>query len=295
MVEPSADATGMSFGPDGILVRRALAMLEDGPRAPQELAERVLGIRGGPPAVTSRLVSALLAGEARAERGRDGRWRVASQDEATDDAPARRLADLHYAVVDVETTGTVAGRGGRIIEIAIVHVERGEIVDVFATLVDAGVAISPWISRLTGIRTEMTRGAPRFREIVGEVRRRLGGRVFVAHNAGFDWGFVRAEMGRAGAAPPRGPRLCTVHFARRLLPGLPRRGLDAVARYYGIEIHERHRARGDALATARILGRMLSDAERRGWTTWADLRRALSEPPPGRKKVRKEGGPRADR
>ena len=277
-------APAVRFAPDGVLVRKALARLERGPCDERELAIEMFGIRGAPPSeIAAALVAQVLDGLPEAVRGGDGGgvWRLARRHAPGAGAERRtdRLGELRYAVVDVETNGGAAGGGGRIVEIAIVQVDRGEIGDCYSTLVDGGVAIPPWITRLTGIRTEMTRGAPTFAHICEPVRARLGGRVFVAHNAGYDWGFVRAEMRRAGAVVPRGPRLCTIHLARRLLPGLERRGLDAVARYYGIEIRDRHRARGDAIAAARVLVRMLADAERRGWTTWPALRRALAATP----------------
>ena len=273
--------TGMHFAPDGVLVRKALRRLEDGPRSSVDLAAEVLGMHGCPPTMAGRLVTQLLEGIPEVARdGQDGdAWRLAGGSRRTRKPAARGLRDLRYAVVDVETNGGVAGGNGRVVEIAIVDVDRGAIGGCYSTLVDAGVAIPPWITRLTGIRTEMTHGAPSFSQICDPVREHLRGRVFVAHNAAYDWGFVRAEMRRAGAGLPRGPRLCTVHMARRLLPGLERRGLDSVADYYGIEIRERHRARGDAVATARILVRMLEDAERRGWTTWPALRKALGPVP----------------
>ncbi|MXW67312.1 MAG: 3'-5' exonuclease [Gemmatimonadales bacterium] len=282
--------TGVHFAPDGVLVRQALRRLEDGPRSSVELAAEVLGMHGCPPAMARRLVGQLLDGIPEVAREGEGgdAWRLAAGGPRTRKPTARRLHDLRYAVVDVETNGGVAGGNGRVVEIAIVDVDRGAIGGCFSTLVDAGVAIPPSITRLTGIRTEMTHGAPSFSQICDRVRGHLRGRVFVAHNAAYDWGFLRAEMRRAGSGLPRGPRLCTVHMARRLLPGLERRGLDSVADYYGIEIRERHRARGDAVATARILVRMLADAERRGWTTWPALREALG-PVPGRGRGRRRG------
>ncbi|WP_420634541.1 PolC-type DNA polymerase III [Candidatus Palauibacter sp.] len=271
----------VSFAPEGVLVRKALDRLERGPCGAHELAADVFGLRGGPREMATRLVAQLLDDVPEVVRGGpDGEvWRLAGRGRATAEQPARGLRDLRFAVVDVETNGGIAGAGGRVVEIAIVDVDRGAVGGCYSTLVDAGVTIPPWITRLTGIRTEMTRGAPSFSQISDRVRERLSGRVFVAHNAGYDWGFLRAEMRRAGAAVPRGPRLCTVHMARRLLPGLERRGLDAVADYYGVEIRDRHRARGDAVATAQILVHMLGEAERRGWTTWPTLRRGLGRPP----------------
>ncbi len=252
-----------------------------------------MGIRGGPPAIADRLVSALLSGQPKVSRDASGDWCVVTDEQPTLDGFEQRLDQMRYAVVDVETTGGMAGSGGRIIEIAIVHVDFGAITDSYSTLIDAGVSIPPWIARLTGIRTEMIRGAPSYSEICDDVRTRLAGRVFVAHSAGYDWGFIRAEMRRAGAVVPKGPRLCTVHMARRLLPGLERRGLDSLAAYYGVEIHGRHRAKGDAVATAQVLVRMLADAERRGWTTWPELKLGLGPiPKPGKRRRKRE--PNAD-
>lgn len=281
---------GVRFSRENGLVERALELLASGPREPRELASAVLGIDGGPEPIAGRLVRELFRDEPRVREGADGRWAVVSRTKAD-----TGFGRMRFAVVDVETNRGIAGNGGRIIEIAIVHVDGGQITDTYSTLVDAGVAVSPWITRLTGIRTEMIQTAPTFSRIADEVRERLDGRVFVAHSAGYDWGFVREEMRGVGAAPPRGPRLCTVHFARRLLPGLDRRGLDALARYYRVEIRERHRARGDAVATAQILLRMLADAERRGWATWGALRAALREAAPRKKRRAIDGWTGADR
>jgi DNA polymerase-3 subunit epsilon len=92
----------------------------------------------------------------------------------------------------------------------------------------------------------------------------LDGRVFVAHNVSFDWRFVSAQLGDAMGYVPQGPRLCTVQLARHLAPGLKRRNLDSLASHFGVPVHARHRAYGDALATARILLRLLDEARNRG-------------------------------
>jgi len=273
MVASSAGETpGLEFNPDSPLARRAVDLLRERPRDTEELAREVLGIRGGPPTLTRRLVAELLRTEPAVHHDGDGFWRV----DPVAPPRASRFDDVRFAVVDVETTGGVAGRGGRIIEFASVRIENRQIAETFTSLVDPGEEVSPWITRLTGIDNGMIRGAPPFSDIVADVRRQLEGCVFVAHNVGYDWGFVREEMRQIGAHVPQGPRLCTLQLSRRLLPGLDRRGLDAVASYYGIEIQDRHRARGDAIATARILLRMLSDAERKGWSTWPRLQDALT-------------------
>ena len=93
---------------------------------------------------------------------------------------------------------------------------------------------------------------------------RLEGRIFVAHNVRFDWGFVSGQLAEAIGEVPQVERLCTVQMARRLLPRLRRRNLDAVTRHFGIEVADRHRAHGDALATARVLIRLIDEAGRRG-------------------------------
>lgn len=189
--------------------------------------------------------------------------------------PARRLSRLSYVVVDVETTGTSAGRGDRITELAAVVVRDGRIGRSFHTLVNPERPIPRYVTQLTGISWAMVRDAPRFGEVRDAVRDVLGDHVFVAHNAPFDWAFVNMELDRAGGAPLENPRLCTVRLARRLLSHLPRRSLDHVTAHYGIAVDDRHRALGDAMATAQVLTRLLDDAFARGCDTWADLDRLL--------------------
>ena len=117
----------------------------------------------------------------------------------------------------------------------------------------------------------MVRGAPYFDHIADEISDRLRGRVFVAHNASFDWEFVSSELQRSTGEMPDIPRLCTVRMTRRLVPELRRRNLDVVTRHFGIDIHARHRAHGDALATARVLLRLLDEARGRGIEDFATL------------------------
>lgn len=276
---------GIRFGHAAGLLDEAVALLEEKPRSSEVLARRVLGVAAGPTELASELVRTLL-GDHPGVRLRDGLWQL-------EDAPAAEpvpLDAIPFTVVDVETTGGLAERGGRIVEIAAIRVQGGELIDSFATLVDPGIRINPWVVRLTGIADRMVRGAPRFEEVCDELLERLEGRVFVAHNVSYDWRFLGAEMQRARSLLPQGPRLCTLRLARRLIPGLPRGGLDSLADYYGIEIVERHRARGDAIATARILVHLLAEAERRGVSTWPALEEWLSRSPHV-----KPGGPSGDR
>ncbi|HVF40915.1 MAG TPA: 3'-5' exonuclease, partial [Gemmatimonadaceae bacterium] len=124
---------------------------------------------------------------------------------------------------------------------------------------------------LTNITWDMVKDAPTFDRIASRVIDILSGKVFVAHNAPFDWKFVSTEVRRASGTSLYGRRLCTVKLARQVLPQLSRRSLDYVANYYGVEITARHRAGGDALATAGCLIRLLNDAADRGCTTWQEL------------------------
>ena len=94
---------------------------------------------------------------------------------------------------------------------------------------------------------------------------------YLAHNARFDWAFVSKEIERSRGLLLQGPRVCTVRLARRLLPDLPRRNLDWVSGYFGIEIEGRHRAVGDAVAAAKCLARLLRLAKDEGVETLAEL------------------------
>jgi DNA polymerase III subunit epsilon len=184
---------------------------------------------------------------------------------------ADRLANMTYVVVDVETTGTSHHQGDRVTEVAAVVVRDGRVCESFQSLINPERSIPRFITQLTGISWAMVKDAPRFRDVGGEFRQVLGDHVFVAHNAPFDWAFVSMELERAEERPLDARRLCTVRLARKLLSHLPRRSLDYVTAHYGIKVDARHRAMGDAMATALVLTRLLDDAFARGCDTWQDL------------------------
>lgn len=240
------------------------------------VARDVLGIRRAPPGLAARLVYDLLGTDGRLCVDGEGVWSLAARTPLPWEAC---LAELEYAVVDVETTGSSVARGARIVEIAAVHVRNGRMDGEYSTLVDPGGWIPGWVTRLTGIEQSMVLDAPRFEQIADAVRGSLEGHVFVAHNVAFDWRFVAEEMRRARSVIPEGPRLCTVRLAKRVLPGLRRRGLDSLARYYGVEIVGRHRAGGDARATAAILIHLLAAADGRGIRSWGQLQDWLAGRP----------------
>ncbi|HXV85817.1 MAG TPA: 3'-5' exonuclease, partial [Gemmatimonadales bacterium] len=181
------------------------------------------------------------------------------------------LGQTTFAVVDVETTGTSPRLGDRVIEIAVIGLDQSGVRPLHHSLLDPGRPVPRWVQGLTGITDDMLRGRPRFADVADDVMAALGGRVFVAHNARFDWAFVSHELRRARDRVLDGPRLCTVRLTRRLVPGLKSRGLDSVTRFFGVEVLDRHRALGDATATAEVLRRLLGLAADSGVTTLSEL------------------------
>jgi len=152
--------------------------------------------------------------------------------------------DSPLAFVDIETTGCSPGQH-RIIDVAVIGMRAGEVEYEWQTLVNPGGRIPAGITALTGIDNEMLHGAPPFEEVAAELRARLAGRVFVAHNVRFDYGFIRREFARLGSEW-RAPNLCTVRLSRALYPEMPRHNLDAVMQRHDISVAQRHRAMPDA-------------------------------------------------
>lgn len=243
-----------------------------------------------------RMAVALLSSHAEFVQLPSGHWALRSPPCATDDIAAGppgatdgaasgmgattppSLSQIDFAVVDVETTGTRAGGADRVTEIAIAQVRNGEVAEVYTQLVNPERPIPPHITALTQITWAMVRDQPVFRQIAHEISSRLAGHVFTAHNAAFDWRFVSEELSRSTGQALAGPRLCTVRLARAFLPQLSRRSLDHVTHYFGIEVAARHRAAGDAVATAEVLVRLLRIAEDQGIGTWSALDGMLRTP-----------------
>lgn len=180
------------------------------------------------------------------------------------------LREQTFVVVDTETTGTDPTHH-RIIEIGAVRIENGEIVDRFEQLVDPECPVPRSITRLTGIRPEMLHDRPTVGAAIAAFREWSREAPLVAHNAGFDQRFLALEGLRTGSGTFDEPFLCTLRLARRLLPGLPSKGLDSLKKFYGLSIERRHRAMDDADLTARILIRLLPHAESAGARTLESL------------------------
>jgi len=157
--------------------------------------------------------------------------------------PGASPVDVPIVFVDLETTGGSVGEH-RITEVGVVEVAAGQ-VSRWCTLVDPRQAIPPFIQQLTGITNQMVLGAPTFDEIAPALLKRLEGKLFVAHNAAFDRGFLRAEFERAGFSF-NPDVLCTVRLSRALFPAEKRHGLDALVERHALVPSDRHRALADA-------------------------------------------------
>ena len=274
---------GVRFEHDGGLVLRAMKALEAGPLPTVEVAARVMGITSGAGAAAGAVFT-LLGGDARFAVSPEGVWSLAAsapkkgkKEKAADPVNLRLLREEEWVVVDLETTGGSPYRGHRVTEVAAVRVSGGAIVDTYSTLVNPDRPIPGMITSLTGISQEMVKDAPRFPEVARKVSEAIEGCVFVAHNAAFDWRFMCHEMQMATGLTPRGRQLCTVRLARKLLPELPSRSLDGLSLYFGVGIENRHRALDDAVATARILLRMIDMLADRGAESWGDMQGLLKK------------------
>lgn len=193
------------------------------------------------------------------------------------------LRDTTFVVVDLETTGGRANGGGAnvdaITEIGAVKVRGGEVLGELATLIDPGRSIPPQIVELTGITSAMVRNAPTIDSVLPAFLEFARGSVLVAHNAGFDIGFLRAAAERCQIAWPRPPVLCTVRLARRVLTRdeAPSVKLSALARLFGATTTPTHRALDDARATVDVLHALIERVGNRGVHTYTDLRSYLPD------------------
>ncbi|HEU4718252.1 MAG TPA: exonuclease domain-containing protein [Bacteroidia bacterium] len=161
-----------------------------------------------------------------------------------------------FAIVDIETTGGSPERD-RITEICILIHDGLTVVDKFSTLINPERRIPEYITRMTRISDEMVRDAPKFWEVARRIIEMTEGKVFVAHNVNFDYGFIQAEFRSLGYQWKR-EKLCTVKMSRKLLPRRISYSLGRLCESLGIYIEDRHRAAGDAEATAKLFDILLA-------------------------------------
>jgi DNA polymerase III subunit epsilon len=180
------------------------------------------------------------------------------------------LSEATFVVVDIETTGSIPGKHA-VTEIAAVKVRHGQVLDRFESLVNPHQEIPEFIQQLTGITPEMVKDAPDIDAVMPAFWDFLGEGVFVAHHVPFDFRFLNAITKSMLGSELDNPQLCTCRLARKLLPGLRRKNLDSVSQHFNITIENRHRAMGDAQATALILVEFLKIMESDGIDTLAKM------------------------
>lgn len=257
---------GLVSFPERTLVDRAMALMLEGPCGADRLAREVMGLRQAPLAVAERLSIAMLAADPRVRQLEDGRWALVAE---VGGSPL--IEECAFAVVDVETTGSRSTGMDRVMEVAVVLLQGSRREVVFDSLVNPRAPIPPRIAAMTGITPQLVARAPEFDEVADQVLAALAGRIFVAHNARFDWGFLTAEVRRTRGLGLTGSMICTVRLAKQLLPQLESRSLDSLTHFFGFENPARHRAGGDAMVTALVLERLLLLAREKGARTLSDL------------------------
>ncbi len=161
-----------------------------------------------------------------------------------------------FAIIDIETTG-LNSRGDRITEIAILLHDGEKITDQFNTLINPERRIPHFITGLTGIDNKMVEKAPRFCEVAKEIVEITENRIIVAHNAAFDYNFIKNEFKWLSYEYKR-KTLCTVKLSRKLIPDLPSYSLENLCKKLNIENHSKHRAMGDAMATNQLFSYLLN-------------------------------------
>lgn len=167
------------------------------------------------------------------------------------------ITETEFAVLDFETTG-VSGKKNRVIEIGIVHVKNLEIVDSYQTFINPGLLLPYYITRITGITDADLYDAPYFEDVTSEVLDFIGDSVLVAHNLPFDSSFLKNEFMRADTFLPQMNSLCTLKLARKMFPELKSKSLGNLVKHFGIKHKDVHRALGDAMATAKLLIKIIS-------------------------------------
>ncbi|RZK48456.1 MAG: DNA polymerase III subunit epsilon [Pedobacter sp.] len=162
-----------------------------------------------------------------------------------------------YAVVDIETTGSYAAQNS-ITEIAIIIHNGKQVTQRFQSLFKVDQEIPPFIEALTGINNHMLKNEPYFEDLAPLIYSLLYDKIFVAHNVNFDYSFVKYQLDKCGYTL-NCPKLCTVRLSRKIIPNLPSYSLGKLCHAIGIEIHDRHRAMGDAEATATLFTRLVKE------------------------------------
>jgi DNA polymerase III epsilon subunit family exonuclease len=256
---------------DSALVQETIEMLRGcgGSASAANIADLILKLSDMDAALAGALVADLIKDDHRLAIRDDSMIELISGE----DAEARLLREADFVVVDLETTGAKAPPG-RITEVGAYRISQGRIVAEFQTLVNPEMMIPPFIVHLTGITDQMVKGAPVFAEVADQWLDFVGDAVVVAHDAQFDVRFLNHELARVFPGQRMAnPQLCTVTLSRRVVPGLLNYRLHTVAEHFAVPIHNRHRAAGDARATAEIFIHMLARLDQHGVRYLSEARR----------------------
>jgi len=186
------------------------------------------------------------------------------------------LEGLPMAVVDFETAGGGGDNQNRAIELGVVYGKSGSPPEgTLSSLVGYKGPIHYYVKKLTGIGSKDLTSAPEFPALADSLMRALNGRIFIAHNAPFDWKVLCGELLRMDGTRPLLPVLCTVKLSKFLYPMEPRHNLSAMCRIADIPITNRHRALGDAEATWKLVEHLFQQAQNQGLSTWDKLFEAM--------------------
>lgn len=186
-----------------------------------------------------------------------------------------RLKDATYVVFDVETTG-LSSQYDKIIELAAVKVKDGEIIDKFERFSNPGERLNETIKNLTGITDDMLIDAPPIESVLNDFKDFVGDAIYVAHNASFDMGFIDTGFDRLGYGPTENGVIDTLELSRTINTEMSKHGLNFLAKKYGVELTQHHRAIYDAETTAHIFVKMLKQMETLGVTNHKEIDLKLS-------------------
>jgi len=242
-----------------------LLVQADRPVESQHIARHLFGPQRHEMPEAQVVVRSLLGSDRRFVRTHCRRWAARWAPHLQQD-----LRDTVFAVVDLETTGSLIGVD-EIMEIGMARVEQGRVTDRFSTRVRASRGIPPWVSRLTGIREADLVTAPTFEEVAGQILDFLEDTVFVAHDIRFDQPFLQWELAKRELEFPCRVGLCTLQISRALWPDLPSHSLGELAGSLGVSHDQPHCAGDDATAAAGVLVRGIADATASGRSTVGDL------------------------
>ena len=231
------------------------------------IGTRVLDLKVRDKRQMRRAVRKVLAPDNRFQEVHAGQWEAIGCDYAL-----TPLDEAEFRVLDLEVTGSDPDRNA-IIDLALFRVCGRESRLLLSTLVDPEMPIPPSIVRLTGIDDRLVQGAPKLQEVLPELLAAIEGGVFVAHNASFDYRFLKITAERATGRRFTAPHLCTVKLSQRLInPKSGSRKLHSLATHLGIPLENRHRAHDDAYATARVLVELLRLLREKGIQTVGEMK-----------------------